>query len=352
MFVFNQGIFLAAFLDILLGIFVLIKNPRSGKNIAYFLFALAIGIWSFEVFYFVSAANDRSATLWLRIISSSLVIIPIVFHSLALTFSDGGSKKGALNRAIPLYLLVILVYLLGWVRPDFYVIRVTLNEWGNAPLFGPGYYIYSFIYAGLIFHAFWVLYRSLRQKKLNSIDMNINRYVFYSMLVAIGFGSIFNWLFPLLNLPNYVWIGPYSLFIVIGTTAYAITKHRLMDISVLISRTAAYILTVTFLGGIYLAMLLAYRYYVSQFLDSRFFVLTLVYGVFVGEFFQRLRLHIQTTADKVILKGKYNYSEVLMKVSHDLSKAMSIEEINRTLAEDLKEYMDVGRAEVRVVCVC
>ena len=49
----------------------------------------------------------------------------------------------------------------------------------------------------------------------------------------------------------------------------------------------------------------------------------------------------------MILKGKYDYSEVLMKISQDLSKAMSIEEINRKLAEDLKEHMDVGWVEVR-----
>ena len=38
-----------------------------------------------------------------------------------------------------------------------------------------------------------------------------------------------------------------------------------------------------------------------------------------------------------------------LKISQNLSKAVSIEEISLKLAEDLKEHMDVGRAEVRGV---
>ena len=35
-----------------------------------------------------------------------------------------------------------------------------------------------------------------------------------------------------------------------------------------------------------------------------------------------------------------------LKISQDLSKAMSVEEINLKLAEDLKEHMDVSKAGV------
>ncbi|MFH1761483.1 MAG: hypothetical protein ABIA63_10330 [bacterium] len=69
----------------------------------------------------------------------------------------------------------------------------------------------------------------------------------------------------------------------------------------------------------------------------------------MGEYFQRIRIHIQTTAEKLILRGKYNYSEALMKISHDLSRTVSVEEINQKLNEDLREYMDVSEANVLVL---
>jgi hypothetical protein len=71
-----------------------------------------------------------------------------------------------------------------------------------------------------------------------------------------------------------------------------------------------------------------------------------VYGIFVGEYFQRIRIHIQTTAEKLILRGKYDYSKVLMQVSQNLLQAVSREEISEVVQRDMREFLDVSKAGV------
>lgn len=327
---------------ILLGVFVFTRNPKAPINIAYGLFCLSLFGWLFGYTIVYSAKEPVMAMTWTRIACAFATFTAPAFYHLAVEYLN---KIGERKFVYLAYSITFIFFLL-FIFTDVLLTTPYKYSWGYYSHAGTFHPLYLAGFFGFFLRGFYLLFLGyFNRRRLSAIEGRRIAFVFFAYAIAL-LGAVdyiqkygidiypFGWLFEV----------AFALM-----TAYAITKARLMDISVVISRTTAYVMTVAFLGAIYLAMFLVYRTYVSQLLDMRFFAVTLIYGIFVGEAFQRLRLHIQTTADKLILKGKYDYSEVLMKISQDLSKAMSIEEINRKLAEDLKEYMDVGRAEVRRV---
>jgi hypothetical protein len=119
-----------------------------------------------------------------------------------------------------------------------------------------------------------------------------------------------------------------------------------MDISVVISRTLAELITVAFLGSIYIILVLFYRNYVTTSVNFPFIAWTILYGVLVGQTHDRIRFFIQTTADKVFLKGKYDYYKELSEISSQITMSLSVENILQTLHKAFYEVLEVSNPKI------
>ncbi|MCX5749124.1 MAG: ATP-binding protein [Candidatus Saganbacteria bacterium] len=120
-----------------------------------------------------------------------------------------------------------------------------------------------------------------------------------------------------------------------------------MDISVIISKSIAYGLTMIILGLFYFAFAIPYRYFVSPNIDIGFLSMTVAYGVFVGFAFERLRMFIQTSSDKLFLKGKYDFTDTIAYFSEKLSYVAGMEDLKAVLEEARVEKMELKMLDVR-----
>jgi len=128
--------------------------------------------------------------------------------------------------------------------------------------------------------------------------------------------------------------------------AYTITKQRLMDISVVISRAVAEVLTVLFQGTIYLSLVWFYRSYVSTSINSSFLVWTVLYGILVGQTHHEIRLFIQTSSDKLFLKGRYNYYKSLSDASSHVGQKLSLTGILKVLYDTFSNVVEISNPRV------
>lgn len=94
-----------------------------------------------------------------------------------------------------------------------------------------------------------------------------------------------------------------------------------MDISVVISRAVAEILAILFHGTIYLILVWLYQTFASPTIDLPFLVWTVLYGILVGQTHQGIRLFLQTTSDKLFLRGRYDYYRALADASSKVGKS-------------------------------
>ncbi|MBN3032576.1 MAG: hypothetical protein JW873_00580 [Candidatus Saganbacteria bacterium] len=162
-------------------------------------------------------------------------------------------------------------------------------------------------------------------------------------VLVITFVSL---ILPMFGYTQFGFLDSPGSLIFIGFTTYAITKHRLMDMSVVISRSVAEFLAVFFHAVIYLSLVIAYRAYVSTRIELAFLLLTMLYGIFVGQTHHRLRLFFQTTADKLFLRGEYNYYKALSDASSRVGSKLSLPDILKVLYDTFYDVIEVAEPRV------
>jgi hypothetical protein len=77
-----------------------------------------------------------------------------------------------------------------------------------------------------------------------------------------------------------------------------------------------------------------------------FLAWTILYGILVGQTHDRIRLFIQTTADKVFLKGEYDYYKELSEISSQITRSLSVENILQTLHKAFYEVLEVSNPTI------
>ena len=328
---------LNALLSLSIGIFVLFTKRISRQTILFSAFAFLVFFWSF--FYFLAFQTSNysfSAFLFRTCMIAGALILP-VFTEFVYTLV--GKEIKSIYRWINFGVAALII---STIYTNLYASDggpfLVYHYW---PLIGTMSSIQIIHYAANIFFSlgelfrasFWGVYRLRQQAKI---------VLFGTFLGYLGAATNFLLWFripfpPVLNLliPIYVM-----------SVAYAITKHRLMDISVIISRALAEILTVLYLGTIYLSLVWLYRIYISVRIDLPFIIWTVIFGIIVGQTFQRTRLFVQTSSDKLFLRGKYDYYKELSDASARVGEKLSMGSILGILYETFYKVVEISKPRI------
>src|SRR3989339_662900 len=148
-------------------------------------------------------------------------------------------------------------------------------------------------------------YKNLTNKKRQQI-----KYVILGGIVAILGGMIFVVLLPLFGIEEFYSIGPLFFMFFIGFTSYAIIKHQLLDIRIIIQRSIIYSFSLAFIVALYLVLL------------------------FIFEF---------------IFKNKYNYSVVLYEIIEILNNNISLEVLLEKIFNKFKKILKVEKIRIIVL---
>ncbi len=323
----------------LIGLLVISKNNHIRTNIIFFLFCLSMNIWlTFYTFMYLSQ-DPAQAIIFARLGFLGIIFIPLLAYHFIVTFLDQVPKKRVL---IPLYAVGIFSILAS--PTNLVYDGVAHYFWGFYPTAGPLYIIFLSAFAILFTYGVILLILGYlkAKKETNFIKAQQISYV----LIAFGCGTtgLIDYIIKY-HLAIYPF-GYISALLFIGFIAYAITKHRLMDISVIISRTLAEIFTLSYFGGIYIFLLYIYRTYASAQIDLRFIFWNLLYGFVLAQVYQNVRLFFQTSADKLILRGKYDYYKSLAEASSRVCEQLSLEHILHVLYDTFHEVVEISNPKV------
>ena len=276
---------------------------------------------------------------WGRYIFIGPILLVYCFIYFSFVFPSGEIKK-TLNYV----LLAIMSVFVVLVPTPFILERGVLTGAGPAPVWGVAYPLFAVYFVTLFVWGAINLFRKvIKAEGSKKIQL---RYVSWGLFFTFVFGILFNLIFPSLGVGKYVDIGPIFTLITVAFTAYAITKYRLMDISVIISRALAEVLVVTALGSFYLGLVWLYLTYVSTQIDLLFLVWTIVFGIFIGHYFLTIRLFVQTSSDKLFLRGKYDYYKELSEISTKVGERMSLKAILEILYRAFRDVIEISNPRI------
>lgn len=318
------------------GVLIILQAPKNEINFSYAAFVLLFAVWNYCSF--IVTNRQTAGLMW----EDKFIFIPAAFLLafflyFTLVFPKRKTTINAFHRVL-IYLLPSIFFVL--VPYNLIISDVVINNGTVAPVFGKAYFVF------VVFVLFYVLasIHNLIKSYVSSTGMEKIqiKYVLFGISLSLLSLTTSNVILPWFGEARLTAYGSYFTLFFIVFTAYAITKHRLMDISVVISRLAAEILTIATLSAVYLGLLFVHQTYFSGEIDIFFIVWTIVYGIFVGQIFMRLRLFFQTTSDRLFLRGKYDYYKALAGAGEQITKTLSMENINLTLKKTFSEIMEVA----------
>ena len=128
--------------------------------------------------------------------------------------------------------------------------------------------------------------------------------------------------------------------------SYAIIRHRLLEVEVILERGAAYMLATGVLVGVYLAIAaLAGDFFRTNFPAAG--TLGLVLAVIAtGLLFQPLASLIRAKLERYFLRNRYDYREALLTFGRELSSETDLDRMIGALLDQLVQTLKINRAAV------
>jgi len=318
----------------LLTLFVYTRNKKSPVNKAYLFFGLSLCVWLLgdAMQFFLSTQN----TFWIKFMYSGVILIPIFVYKCMIEFLNLERDK----KIYPFVLFIGICFFIANLTTNLFVREVYTYPWGyylKATFLVSlcnVLYVASFIRCTLA--SFLSFYN--KKDKLSPTQYNKNKYVFFA--IAIGMIAGFDYM------PAYgIGIRPFGYIfatVFIAIIAYAIVKHQLMDIEVIIRRTVVF-------AGLFAAVygVIAFFSFLTQDVFQAFTGgnrwIALIPSIFIITLTLRpLEIFLVRTTDKYLFQKKYDYKELLKTFSNDV---LSVMDLKKILIETINSLINTMRVE-------
>ncbi|MCL5411968.1 MAG: ATP-binding protein [Patescibacteria group bacterium] len=320
-----------------LGGLVLYRNPKGIVNSTFALFAFSAVLWSFSYYIWQTASTAQTALFWSRALMAFAIFIPIFYLHFVFAF------LGVLNEKkkflIFSYFLFICFFLLNLLTPQIVSHTEPLLEFPFWPIPGSFFHALLLVWLGYMTYSIHLLYRAYR----DSIGLKKQqvRYLLLSMLIGFG-GGITNY-FLWYKIPIYP-LGNILVSVDVAVTAYAIAKHRLLDIRFVIARTVAYSLLLLIIASSYtIAMLVFSSYFFGDTFQGNQLLVSTFFTIIVAFTFQPLRKALEHTTDKFFFKGMYETHDLLAKLSHIMATTLLLDTLTEKVLHELVTQMRISR---------
>ena len=307
---------------------VYLWHPRKSSNQAFAVFVLTVVGWAFCVKMFYVNAAHPSGILWGRIAFVAASLIGSSFAVFCQVFPE--PRRASLNKGS--WLFILLGPLLAGLSLTPMMLRaVTISASGAIERnYGPLYPLFGAFILAAFAHGIWTLTRKWRIARGRS-RLQI-QYLWLGLCLLICGGTTTNLIIPALTrstrLSAY---GPYFSVFLIGLTAHAIIRHRLMDIRVVVSKGVTYGLSV----GIAALMLWGLFASVGKELMLQFQLststLALVMAILGMVVFHPVRVAIQGLLDRYCYREGYDYRQAIKTISQVLAGLLRVDALCKQL---------------------
>lgn len=311
-------------------IVVLLSKPRTRVRQIFAIYLLTMVIWSISAFMTLSGLVDVLS--WFRLMAaSSIAMMPAIFYFIQTLF-------GLRRQWSVLALLYGIGAIILCVFTNYIIQSANLDMAGNlhyqfSPFIGfvagPGYVLIIISMVELIKG----YYHTSDANHRNRI-----RYLIMGLSITILASSV-----------NFTKLGKYPIDVAAnGVTAiliaYAILRHKLLDINVVIRKSLLYSIPTILIGvGYFLIISLASRIFHTNY-GSSIFALSLIVAILAALVAQPLRDKAQSWIDRSFFREKYNASLMLQGLSSKVASVLDLTEITNMILEEITSTLHIDKA--------
>jgi len=332
-------------LYLILGLFVLFRNPRSKTNIYFFLFVTALIVWILSNFYENEVPDVNIATNLLKIDFITAAFMAYFFLLFCRNFPS--SRQGNIDSLylfLPAFFFAI-ASIYNLVISNMYL-DINGIHFSSNILYLP-YTIYFIVYmmAG-------ALDLIIKYKKTKSYIKIHILYVLIGFILSTSIGVITNLILPrIYDVSIEIGrIGIYGLLFFILFTSYAIIKHHLMDIRFIVVKSITYfflfftiILVYTFFIFIFGALVFKSFTGIEAYWASMIVALTIAFTI------QPIKRVFTRWTDRIFFKDNYNFEELTSKLNEVATSTIVLPELLFKFLNSLMEKMRITRGALILI---
>lgn len=278
-------------------IFVFFSPARTTLKKIWSLFNLLVFLWAIGTYGLTIANNPAFALSSTRFANFVSFYIPVVFLHFVFLLTDQIKQN---YRVLLLhYLFVTIYFFIVILFPQLYMPSVSpklsIQFWGSA---GSIYFIFPLFYAWIVFFSLYNLYQCHK----TSAPQKQNQIKYVALGTGVAFLGGSTCFFLIFDIPIYPF-GIYFIPIYVITVTYAIIKHKLMDIQIVIRKSLVYSTLIAILTLSYLLIVLVAEKFLRDMVGYHSLLASTLMAFFVGIFFFPLRNKIQYAVDRYFFKG-------------------------------------------------
>lgn len=320
-----------------LGVLVFLRNTRSLKYRYYLGLALSVGLWTSTNAVFRLIPPDQLLPV---------ALLSYVGAIMTATFFLLFNREFSGYRIIPDSPIIAVgaIFAVLSLKPGIIATSVTGSREINTT-FG----IYALALVLATFFVWGLVLLVMFARKSRAALRNQARLMLLGMSVAIIMGVLFNLVLPIEHVYSYVYLGPSFTLVYLGVIAYAIFRHRLFDIRVIVARSVTYALLLITVATSY--TLVAFRLGTLLF-GSDTGTLREAYNVVLALVlaftFQPLRRFFERITERFFYRDRYDSQAVLNNFTGILVSELDLDRILKKALETLCESLHIQFGQIIV----
>ena len=317
--------------NLLLGLFVYLRNTKGKSNRLFALLVASIVGWIVTLLLYYLITDPLPLLFIGRLNFAVSVPMTFFFYCLVTAFPKETVKTPRYIYVTAL-IITVVVALLSLLTPFIDQNEVAVGD-ERIVTYGSLYFTWPIVFFANLLLGFIILV--IKIKKSTGFTRLQLSYLLLGFLLFIGIGGTMNVILPYFGNYTLQQFGPLTTILFVGVTTYAIVRHRLLNIRLLVARSVVYSILVLFIG-------LAYSF-VILFIGRTFFNITVSFNqeviylllvLFIAITFQPLKESVKQITDKFLYKGEYKPNILLSSLNNTMIQTIELEElIEKTLVE-------------------
>jgi HD-GYP domain-containing protein (c-di-GMP phosphodiesterase class II) len=317
-------------------IFALVSQskPRTRLKEIFGLYLLTMILWSVSGFLVLSGLVV--VLPWFRVMSSSTIAMMLAFFFFVQTLF------GFRRKWSPLAIVYGILAIPATIFTSLVVQSASLDQAGRLQynlglvfvlVAAPGYSLFIICVSDLI--------RGYNRTR-DAHQRNLIRYLLIAFSITI-----------LATLTNLTKLGQYPVDIAANCVtailiAYAILRHKLLEIQVIVRAGLVYSITTAIFGGVYYLSISLLLNIFQIFTGKAIFLVSILVGAATAILLNPLRNLAQSWIDRIFYREKYNAELMLQRLSQTTASLLDIEKITHLILSEIRNTLHIEHGAVLI----
>ena len=323
-------------LSFLFGIFVYLKNRSSNVNKIWMILNFSASLWSWSLFGRELSFEKETALFFVRLCYVGAIFIPPLF----LHFVTALLKLEKNKIILPVYILS-LIFLIFDFTPLFIKDVGPILSFRYYGIPGKVFPFFLVSFASVIGYSHYLLIKFFRKSE-GQVRNQLKYLLLATIIGFLGGGTTF---LPVFNIEVFPF-GFYLISIYVLITSYAIVRHRLMDINIVLKKGTTYVLLMLLLFiPSAILILLGQKFFFKQ-VNYLFSVIIFSILFLVAIFFHKIKPGTEKAVEYLLFKDKYDYRETLGKFSKAMVSILDLQSLSKRIIDTIAQTMGVEKASL------